>query len=241
MWDLERPSPALVRRVTGCATGRWRELLRVSPAADPIRSAPRVEPTAGDATTSRSGSAAASSAGIAPVWVVEATRSESGAGPGTPRAGRPGRVRLRRRGHRLARQATGGSAMPRRGRGRDPARRLTVRPGAVVLALAGPRPGADHRRPDSTAVDDLPPDARPFALHDGEILTLDEPTADCGPTWPCARMDCRPLLESRATAPCPASVPHRWPPHLTAGAQRSGFGRRRDGRARLRQLPRAGR
>lgn len=247
MWDLERPSPALVRPGDRVRYRAVRELLRVSPAADPIpERATGGEPTAGDATTSRSGSAAASSAGIAPVLVVEATGLQSL----VQDLGRPGLGDLgvsasgaadtasARQANRLVGNAPGEAVVETLLGG------LTVRArGAVVLALAGAEtPARITAVPDSTAVDRPAPLHAPFALHDGEILTLDEPTAGLR-TYLAVRggLDVPAVLESRATDTMSGIGPAPLAPGTELPVRRvPGFAAVGTAEPVLRQLPRAG-
>lgn len=214
MWDLERPSPALVRPGDRVRYRAVRELLRVTPTPD---SAPAPnststpastlapgrgtggEASAGDAARSRSGAADA-----APVLVVEATGLQSL----VQDLGRPGLGDLgvsasgaadtasARQANRLVGNDTGEAVVETLLGG------LTVRArGAVVLALAGAdTPAQITAVPDSGAIDRPAPLRAPFALHDGETLTLDEPTAGLR-TYLAVRggLDVPPVLGSRST------------------------------------------
>jgi KipI family sensor histidine kinase inhibitor len=261
MWDLDRPAPALVRPGDRVRYRAVRELVRATdptPVADPT---PATDPSAregradgapltgGEAATTAGAGHGPGRAGARPgtaALVVEAAGLQSL----VQDLGRPGLGDLgvsasgaadtasARQANRLVGNAPGEAVVETLLGG------LTVRArGPVVLGLAGAEaPARITTVPGSGAVDRPAPLRAPFALRDGETLTLDEPTAGLR-TYLAVRggLDVPAVLGSRATD----TMSGIGPEPLAPGAELpvrgdAGFAAVGTPEPVLRRLPRAG-
>ncbi|MGD6980683.1 MULTISPECIES: urea amidolyase family protein [Citricoccus] len=250
MWDLERPSPALVRPGDRVRYRAVRELLRITRAPEPAPE-PTTAPEPGTGAAEAAGGTATSPAGAplqaaAPALVVEAPGLQSL----VQDLGRPGLGDLgvsaagaadtasARQANRLVGNPLGEAVIEALLGG------LSVRArGSVVLALAGADTPARITAAPGGGADDRPAAPRtPFALHDGEILTLDEPTAGLR-TYLAVRggLDVPAVLDSRSTDTMSGIGPEPLAPgtELPVRGDR-GFAAVGTAEPALRRLPRSG-
>ncbi|HRO93205.1 5-oxoprolinase/urea amidolyase family protein [Citricoccus sp.] len=254
MWDLERSSPALVRPGDRVRYRAVRELLRVTRDPEPAPESmpePTTAPEAGTAGAVAAGGTATSPSGppvqsAAAALVVEAPGLQSL----VQDLGRPGLGDLgvsasgaadtasARQANRLVGNPPGEAVIEALLGG------LSVRArGSVVLALAGADTPARITSVPGSGADDRPaPPRTPFALHDGETLILDEPTAGLR-TYLAVRggLDVPAVLDSRSTD----TMSGIGPEPLASGTELPvrgdrGFAAVGTAEPALRRLPRAG-